>query len=68
MRSTLPLILLECDANFPSELTCINLHPMVVYIQIARQRVRVWGEGGGRRGEGGGRRGRGRGRREEGER
>jgi len=37
--SSLQLILLECDANFPADLTCINLHPMVVYIQIARQRV-----------------------------
>jgi len=47
--SSLQLILLECDANFPADLTCINLHPMVVYIQIARQRVggrRRWnGEG-----------------------
>ena len=40
---TLKLVLLECDASFPSDLAYTTLHPMIVYIQIARQKVRQGG-------------------------
>lgn len=44
---TLKLVLLECDASFPSDLAHTTLHPMIVYIQIARQKVcEGGGEGG----------------------
>ena len=51
MGPTLKLVLLECDASFPSDLAHTTLHPMIVYIQIARQKV-CEGGGEGRR-EGG---------------
>ena len=48
MGPTLKLVLLECDASFPSDLAHTTLHPMIVYIQIARQKV-CEGGGEGRR-------------------
>lgn len=37
--STLNLILLDTDASFPGDFEGTKLHPLIIYIKIARQKV-----------------------------
>lgn len=37
--SELQLVFLDSDASFPSDLQAANIHPMFIYIEIARQKV-----------------------------
>ena len=33
------LVYLDCDASFPAEIISLNIHPIIVYIQISRLKV-----------------------------
>ena len=39
--SGLQLVFLDSDASFPSDLHPANIHPMFVYIEVARQKASV---------------------------
>ena len=33
------LVYLDCDASFPSEIATLDIHPIIVYIQVSRLQV-----------------------------
>ena len=35
------MVLFDCDANFPFEIHGLNIHPIIVYIQINQKKILV---------------------------